>query len=115
MKLKLRFRDRDPNHHLWSNHDIWYVAYTVETPQGGTYRIRRSLGTKDVGLARVRRDSIFQKYCEEEPLHRASRLPIEPFAPAEFSIPVRSMGGNGCAVLSPIPVAALRRLSATRG
>ncbi len=94
MKLKLRFRAREVNHHLWSNHDIWYVAYTVETPLGGTSRIRRSLGTKDVGLARVRRDCIFQQYSEEEQLKQASRPPIKPFTSAEVSNPKRSKAGH---------------------
>ena len=47
----------DPNHHLWRNGRLWWLSATIHV--GGTkQRIRRTLGTPDVGLARKRRDSI---------------------------------------------------------
>jgi hypothetical protein len=44
----------DPNHHLWRNGRLWWVAFTVHLPGWQKERIRRSLGTADVEEARER-------------------------------------------------------------
>jgi len=49
------------NHHLWRNGRLWWIAFTVHTPDGRGLRIRRSLGTTDVLEARIRRDEIFER------------------------------------------------------
>ena len=49
----------NPNHHLWNNHGTWFLHYTVHPTPFTKERIRRSLGTKDLELARSRRDAFF--------------------------------------------------------
>lgn len=55
----LRVRAENPNHHLWNNHGTWFLHYTVHPTPFTKERIRRSLGTKDLVLARERRDTYF--------------------------------------------------------
>lgn len=52
----------DPNHHLWRNGRLWWVAFTVHLPGWQKERIRRSLGTADVEEARRRRDRVLAEY-----------------------------------------------------
>ena len=56
---------RDPDHHLWRNGRLWWVAFTVHLARAQVERVRRSLGTDDLELARVRRDKLFARYPEE--------------------------------------------------
>jgi len=55
----LRVRAENPNHHLWNNHGTWFLHYTVHPTAFTKERRRRSLGTKDVKVARARRDTFF--------------------------------------------------------
>jgi hypothetical protein len=55
----LRVDTDNPNHHLWDNHGTWFLHYTIHPTPFTKERIRRSLGTKDVNVARQRRDSFF--------------------------------------------------------
>lgn len=55
----LRFPGANPNHHLWNNHGTWFLHYTVHPTPFTKDRIRRSLGTKDLTVARARRDAFF--------------------------------------------------------
>lgn len=55
----IRVRAENPNHHLWNNHGTWFLHYTVHPTAFTKERIRRSLGTKDVTIARERRDAFF--------------------------------------------------------
>ena len=57
----LRFNAVNPNHHLWHNNGTWFLHYTVYPTPSTKERVRRSLGTKDVTVARQRRDSFFQQ------------------------------------------------------
>ena len=57
----LRFNAVNPNHHLWHNNGTWFLHYTVYPTPSTKERVRRSLGTKDVSVARERRDSFFQQ------------------------------------------------------
>jgi hypothetical protein len=57
----LRLNADNPNHHLWNNNGTWFLHYTVYPTPFTKERIRRSLGTKDVNVARERRDSFFQQ------------------------------------------------------
>lgn len=72
----------DPDHHLWRNGRLWWVAFTVHLPGWQKDRVRLSLGTDDVEEARRRRDRILREYpaargCELsvrlEPRRRALR------------------------------------------
>jgi hypothetical protein len=60
---------RDPDHHLWRNGRLWWVAFTVHEGHR-QQRVRLSLGTDDVAVARARRDALFAS------LERARELRI---------------------------------------
>lgn len=49
----------NPNHHLWNNHGVWCLHYTIYPTPFTKERVRRSLGTRDVEVARSRRDQFF--------------------------------------------------------
>jgi hypothetical protein len=55
----IRITADNPNHHLWNNHGTWFLHYTVHPTPFTKERIRRSLGTKDLAIARSRRDAFF--------------------------------------------------------
>jgi hypothetical protein len=57
----IRITPDNPNHHLWNNHGTWFLHYTVHPTEFTKERIRRSLGTKDLTLARARRDAFFTR------------------------------------------------------
>lgn len=54
----------DPNHHLWRNGRLWWVAFTVHLPGWQKERVRLSLGTSDLNEARHRRDRVLAAYPE---------------------------------------------------
>ena len=56
---RIRVRGENSNHHLWNNHGTWFLHYTVHPTPFTKDRIRHSLGTKDIRIARKRRDTIF--------------------------------------------------------
>lgn len=60
----IRVRAENPNHHLWNNHGTWFLHYTVHPTPFTKERIRRSLGTKDIAVARERRDTFFSNLAE---------------------------------------------------
>jgi hypothetical protein len=60
-------RDQDqgsahPDHHLWRNGRLWWIAFTVHLPGWRKERIRRSLGTDRLEEARRRRDTVLSRY-----------------------------------------------------
>ena len=61
----IRVRTENPNHHLWNNHGTWFLHYTIHPTAFTKERIRRSLGTKDLAIARERRDSFFAQLAIE--------------------------------------------------
>lgn len=73
----------DPNHHLWLNGRLYWVAFTVHLPGWQKERVRLSLGTADIEQARKRRDDLLKEYprarcCElslrlDGPPRRAAR------------------------------------------
>ena len=67
----IRVRAENPNHHLWNNHGTWFLHYTVHPTSFTKERIRRSLGTKDVNIARERRDTFFAHLASE-----AAKVPV---------------------------------------
>ena len=60
-KLSLRIRAQNSDHHLWNNNGTWWCHLTLHSPQGTKQRIRRSLRTHDVSLARRRRDVLLTR------------------------------------------------------
>jgi len=64
--LAIRFRE-NIDHHLWNNNGTWWCHYTEHLPDYTKRRVRRSLHTDDIGIARVLRDSLLCKAaCYEE-------------------------------------------------
>ena len=61
----IRVRPENPNHHLWNNHGTWFLHYTVHPTPFTKERIRRSLGTKDLAVARDRRDAFFAELATD--------------------------------------------------
>ena len=61
----IRVRAENENHHLWNNHGTWFLHYTVHPTPFTKERIRRSLGTKDILVARARRDTFFENLAAE--------------------------------------------------
>ena len=53
----------NPNHHLWRNGRLWWIAFTVIYDGWRQERVRRSLGTVDLDDARRRRDNLLQQYA----------------------------------------------------
>ena len=51
----------NPNHHLWSNNGTYWCHYTEHLPDYTKRRVRRSLHTSELGIARVLRDSILSE------------------------------------------------------
>jgi hypothetical protein len=67
--------DPCPDHHLWRNGRIWWIAFTFHTAEGRKYRIRRSLRTSDVGEARANRDALLSEYARRPGWRLALRFP----------------------------------------
>jgi len=57
--------DADPNHHLWRNGRLWWIAFTAHYGHRQE-RIRFSLGTPDVEKARRQRDAILELFASAE-------------------------------------------------
>jgi hypothetical protein len=67
----------DPDHHLWKNGRLYWVAFTIHLPGWRKERVRRSLGTADRDEARRRRDALFERLEQEREITLSLR-----FAPA---------------------------------
>lgn len=61
--LSIRTTD-NPFHHLWNNNGTWWCHYTEHLSNHTKRRVRRSLHTKDSGIARVLRDSLLIESVE---------------------------------------------------
>jgi hypothetical protein len=55
----------NPNHHLWRNGRLWWVAFTVVYDGWRQERIRRSLATADLEEARRRRDDLLHQFAAQ--------------------------------------------------
>jgi hypothetical protein len=64
-QLSLRTNPENPNHHLWNNNGTWFIHYVVHPTPFTKERIRRSLGTKDIQIARERRDAFFAELAAD--------------------------------------------------
>jgi hypothetical protein len=63
-----------PDHHLWRNGRLWWVAFTVHLPGWRKERVRRSLGTAELEEARRRRDALFARLAEESEITLSLRF-----------------------------------------
>ena len=70
-QFSLRIIEANPNHHLWNNNGTWFLHYTIYPTPFTKERIRRSLGTKDITLARERRD-VFFLHLAKHPGHHVT-------------------------------------------
>lgn len=57
-QLAVRVDDENPNHHLWNNRGTWWCHFTLHKPDYTADRVRVSLKTRDLHLARSRRDAL---------------------------------------------------------
>lgn len=55
----------NPNHHLWKNGRLWWIAFTLIHDGWRQERVRQSLGTDSLAEARRRRDSILAVFAKE--------------------------------------------------
>ena len=58
--LSVRVDHSNPDHHLWDNNGTWFVHCTIHLPDHTKARIRHSLRTKSLKVARRRRDRIIK-------------------------------------------------------
>jgi hypothetical protein len=65
--LAIRVDPANPDHHLWNNNGTWFIHYTVYPTPITKQRIRRSLGTRSLELARLKRDELFAALRERIP------------------------------------------------
>ena len=63
----------DPDHHLWRNGRLWWIAFTVHRGHLQE-RVRFSLQTADVAQARDRRDEILELFSRAEDLKISLRF-----------------------------------------
>jgi hypothetical protein len=68
----------DPNHHLWRNGRLYWVAFTVHLPGWQKERVRFSLGTADIGEARRRRDQVLAEYPQHRECTLSLRIEMRP-------------------------------------
>ncbi len=94
----------NPNHHLWRNGRLWWIAFTVIYDGWRQERIRRSLRTADLDEARTRRDDLLQEYASvpnaEVVAFRSQndvpfRVELEPADRDGFSIRRSALGSEG--------------------
>ncbi len=111
--LSVRVNAENPNHNLWLNNGTWCVAYTVRLPDGTPKRIRRSVGTKDVRVARHRRDAVFRRHqaTEDECPPPGNHIRVSPFTSTEFTIPVMAAEVTGPSLEPKADSMSVRRLS----
>ena len=64
--LSLRTHPRKPNHHLWWNNGTWWLHATVHRPDYTKQRLRLPLETKNIHLARTRRDTLLGAWSHEQ-------------------------------------------------
>lgn len=57
--LSSAFAD-NPNHHLWNNNGTWFIHYTCYPTAFTKERVRRTLGTHHLPVARARRDAVLR-------------------------------------------------------
>ena len=68
----------NPDHNLWNNNGTWWCHYTVHNDDYTKQRVRVSLGTKDVAIARALRDFLMQatpKIAGNIPRMRGQAMP----------------------------------------
>ena len=70
--------DLNPNHNIWNNNGTYWCHYTVHNEDYTKQRVRVSLGTKDVEIARALRDFLMDatpKIASNVPRMRGQAMP----------------------------------------
>jgi hypothetical protein len=62
-----RASETNPNHHLWKNGRLWWLAVTLLHDGWRQERVRQSLGTADLLEARRRRDLVLARFGRPAP------------------------------------------------
>lgn len=65
-KLSVRIDAKNPNHHLWNNHGVWWIHYTIYPTPWTQRRVRRNLKTRVVEEARRLRDAVLDELSRGE-------------------------------------------------
>jgi hypothetical protein len=76
--------NHNPDHHIWNNNGTYWCHYTVHEEDYTKKRVRVSLGTKDVEIARALRDFVMEatpKIASHIPRTRGQAMPDLPPAP----------------------------------
>jgi hypothetical protein len=71
-------KNPNPNHNIWNNNGTWWCHYTVHKDDYTKERVRVSLGTNDVQIARALRDFIMDgtpKIATNIPRMRGRAMP----------------------------------------
>jgi hypothetical protein len=71
-------KNPNPNHNIWNNHGTYWCHYTVHNDDYTKQRVRVSLGTNDVEIARALRDFLMQatpKIATKIPQFRGQAMP----------------------------------------
>jgi spore coat polysaccharide biosynthesis protein SpsF (cytidylyltransferase family) len=74
----IRILADNPDHHLWNNNGTFWCHYTVHHDDYTKQRVRVSLGTNDVQIARALRDFLMQatpKITSNIPKMRGQAMP----------------------------------------
>ena len=77
-------KNHNPDHNIWNNNGTYWCHYTVHDPDYTKKRVRVSLGTKDVEIARALRDFVMEatpKIASNIPRARGQAMPDLPPAP----------------------------------
>jgi hypothetical protein len=82
-RLSTRTNGNNANHHLWSNGRLWWLHYTVHLPNYTKRRVRRSLNTANLSVARQRRDAALAGH----PPGDAVKLKVT-FTHTKFLVPI---------------------------
>ena len=71
-------KNTNPNHNIWNNNGTWWCHYTVHNDDYTKQRVRVSLGTDDIEIARALRDFLMQatpKIAARIPRARGQAMP----------------------------------------
>ena len=71
-------KNPNPDHHIWNNNGTYWCHYTIHNDDYTKQRVRVSLGTNDVKIARALRDFLMQappKIASNIPKMRGQAMP----------------------------------------
>ena len=74
----MKINRTNPDHNIWNNNGTFWCHYTVHNDNRTKERVRVSLGTKDVAIARALRDFIMDatpKIATKIPRSRGHAMP----------------------------------------